>query len=80
MSRRRRQKSFSSRNLLWAARESLRYGFEDRDFGEITAHADARNAGSIHVLRKLGFKKTSQGVEQGHEVLCFGLKRSEFRS
>jgi len=27
-----------------------------------------------------GFKKTSQGVEQGHEVLFFGLKRGKFRS
>ena len=59
-----------------AAAAGLKYGFEKLGFERITAYADAENAASLHVLRKLGMKPCGAWVERGRKCLRFEISPS----
>jgi ribosomal-protein-alanine N-acetyltransferase len=60
-----------------AAREAIRYGFEDLGLSEIHAAADAPNEASARVLVRLGFTESHQaGAPEG--TRCYMLRRESF--
>ena len=60
-----------------ASRISLKYGFETLGIERVIAMAHAENVGSIHVLKKLGFKFEKQIEENGSPVVCYALLKTE---
>lgn len=46
-----------------AARELLRYGFEDMGLHRIVAECDPRNVGSIRVMERLGMRREADHVD-----------------
>ncbi|WBV54081.1 GNAT family N-acetyltransferase [Chryseobacterium gambrini] len=54
---------------LESAKASLDFGFNDLKAETIYAHAHSENEGSNHILRKLGFEKTSEFTEP--DGICF---------
>ncbi len=59
-------------------RASLRFGFEDRQFERIVAIAKPPNAGSIHVMEKLGMHYEMHTSYYDIEVVQYGISREEF--
>jgi RimJ/RimL family protein N-acetyltransferase len=62
------------------ARASLRFGFEEHCFDRIVAIAKPLNAGSIHVMEKLGMHFEMHTSYFNIEVIQYGIKRTEFKS
>lgn len=69
-----------------AAREVVRWGFEDLGLGKIYSHAHAGNQRSWRVMEKLGM--TREGLLRGHSItkgertddVYYGLLREEWES
>lgn len=62
------------------ARASLRFGFDEHCFDRIVAIAKPLNAGSIHVMEKLGMQFEMQTSYYNIEVIQYRIKRAEFKS
>jgi ribosomal-protein-alanine N-acetyltransferase len=60
------------------ARASLRFGFEDRGFDRIVAITKPLNAGSIHVMEKLGMHYEIHSNYYDIDVVQYGIAREEF--
>ncbi|WP_034752489.1 GNAT family N-acetyltransferase [Chryseobacterium daeguense] len=63
---------------LESAKASLDYGFNELKTDTIYAHAHSENKGSNHILRKLGFKKTSEFTEPDGICFWYELKRENY--
>lgn len=71
---------FWGKGYAWeAATASLNYGFNNLNAETIYAYADCGNAGSNHILTKLGFENMEKFEDDG--VMCFWykLKREKYR-
>ncbi|KMQ65463.1 GNAT family acetyltransferase [Chryseobacterium angstadtii] len=65
---------------LEAAKASLDLGFNEMNASTIYAHAHSENAGSNHILKKLGFEKTGEFVEPDGICNWYELKREKYLS
>ncbi|SIQ73987.1 Protein N-acetyltransferase, RimJ/RimL family [Chryseobacterium sp. RU37D] len=61
-----------------SAKASLDFGFKDMNIDVIYAHAHSENAGSNHILKKLGFEKTGEFTEPDGICYWYELKRKNF--
>ena len=61
------------------ARASLRFGFEFRGFERIVAITKPPNAGSIHVMEKLGMHYEQHTRYYEMDVVEYAISREEFR-
>jgi RimJ/RimL family protein N-acetyltransferase len=67
-----------------AAREVVRYGFDDRDLNRIHAAHYTDNPQSGRVLLKLGFRREGQAEQHNlrfgrfRDVVCYGLTRDVY--
>ncbi|MBB6370840.1 GNAT family N-acetyltransferase [Chryseobacterium shigense] len=61
-----------------AAKASLELGFHEMKAEVIYAYAHSENAGSNHILRKLGFEKTSEFTEPDGICNWYELKREKY--
>ncbi|MGL4438701.1 MAG: GNAT family N-acetyltransferase [Bosea sp. (in: a-proteobacteria)] len=63
-----------------AARELLRYGFDTFEFPEVVAEVASRNAASLRVLAKLGFRSAGRFTDEADGELCerLCLKRPHY--
>jgi len=61
------------------ATAALRFGFEDRGFERIVAITKPPNAGSIHVMEKLGMRYEMHTRYYGIEVVQYAITRAEFK-
>ncbi|MCA1815621.1 MAG: GNAT family N-acetyltransferase [Acidobacteria bacterium] len=57
----------------------LRYGFETARLARIVAVADPANAGSRHVMEKLGMRYEKNEIHYGTDCVCYAISREEFR-
>lgn len=60
------------------ARAALRFGFEERGFDRIVAIAKPQNAGSIHVMDKLGLRFEREARYYDLDVVQYEISRQEF--
>ncbi len=56
----------------------LRYGFEQVNLARIVAVASPQNAGSRHVMEKLGMKFERMAQHYGSECVLYAITREEF--
>jgi ribosomal-protein-alanine N-acetyltransferase len=63
-----------------AAKASLELGFKNMNADVIYAHAHSENEGSNHILKKLGFEKTSEFTEPDGICNWYELKREKYVS
>lgn len=63
---------------LESAKASLDFGFNDLKAETIYAHAHSENEGSNHILKKLGFEKTSEFTEPDGICFWYELKRENY--
>lgn len=56
----------------------LRYGFERAGLERIVAVASPENAGSRHVMEKLGMKYEKNGPHYGVDCVFYAISRAEF--
>lgn len=61
------------------ARAALRFGFEDRGFERIVAITKPPNAGSIHVMEKLGMQFEQHARYYDLDVVQYSITRDEFQ-
>lgn len=60
------------------ARAALRFGFQERGFDRIVAIAKPQNAGSIHVMDKLGLRFEKHARYYDLDVVQYEISRQEF--
>jgi RimJ/RimL family protein N-acetyltransferase len=70
--------SWGKGHALEAARASLELGFHQMKAEVIYAHAHSENEGSNHILKKLGFEKTSEFTEPDGICNWYELKREKY--
>jgi ribosomal-protein-alanine N-acetyltransferase len=63
-----------------AARESVRFGFEDGGLERIVAVAYHSNAGSRRVMEKIGMKHVRDGFFYGANMVYYAITRAEFQA
>lgn len=63
---------------LEAAKASLELGFHEMKADMIYAHAHSENAGSNHILKKLGFEKTGEFTEPDGICNWYELRREKY--
>ena len=61
-----------------AAREVLRFGFEECRLARVTGCADAPNAASLRVLEKLGMRFERRETRGSLDLVYYGLTRAEW--
>lgn len=62
-----------------SAKISLDFGFNGLKADPIYAHAHSGNGGSNHILKKLGFEKTSEFTEPDGICFWYELKKENFK-
>ena len=60
------------------ARAALRFGFQERGFDRIVAITKPQNAGSIHVMDKLGLRFEKEARYYDIDVVQYEINREEF--
>ncbi len=60
------------------ARAALRFGFQERGFDRIVAITKPQNAGSIHVMDKLGLRFVKHARYYDIDVVEYEINREEF--
>ncbi|UOU96806.1 GNAT family N-acetyltransferase [Chryseobacterium daecheongense] len=65
---------------LESAKASLDFGFNNLKTDIIYAHAHSENNGSNHILKKLGFEKTSEFIEPDGICFWYELKKENYFS
>lgn len=65
---------------LESAKASLDYGFNDLKINIIYAVAQSENAGSNHILKKLGFEKTGEFMESDGIWFWYELQSEKYNS
>ena len=63
---------------LESAKASLDFGFNDLSIDAIYAHAHSENEASNNILKKLGFKQTSEFTEPDGICFWYELKRENY--
>ena len=56
----------------------LRYGFEEAKLARIVAVANPENAGSRHVMEKLGMRYEKNALHYDHDCVMYAITRDEF--